>query len=446
MKGNMQLRNNPWMKVNHSIIDMSLQNLKMKTVAIVAEYNPFHNGHLYQINQVREQLHADCIIVIMSGNFVQRGTPAMIDKYSRTKIALIHGADIVFELPLYYATASAELFAYGAINILNSLGTVDYLCFGSECGDVSILRKIAEILIKEPKEYSEALKNYLKSGLSYPMARNEALLDYLGQDKTISEIIKQPNNILGIEYIKALLRLNSNITPYTFKRIGSGYHDKSLENIFCSASAIRNFYKDIQHNSHISIEHFVPTKVNDFLSNSYSKLFPITEEDLSTLIYYRLLLETKSSLLQYLDVTSELSNRIFNELDYRANYAAFVNKFKTKQYTYTRVERALLHIVLGITTENMTLFKNSTDSCYARVLGFRKNAAAELKRMQKEGTCPLVNKVADAKKNLSKNAMQCLEADIMATHLYNKIVYQKFGTSIKNEYQIGPFIHDFSIE
>lgn len=419
----------------------------MKTVAIIAEYNPFHNGHLYQINKIKQETKADCLVVVMSGNFVQRGTPAIVDKYTRTKLALSNGVDIVLELPVYYATASAELFAYGAVSMLNKLGIVDYLCFGSECGDIHLLGMVAQVLIDEPLEYKQHLKQYLKEGYSYPMARKQALTDYMGESHALEQVINQPNNILGIEYIKALKKLNSNIMPVTLLREGSGYHEKRLTHTFCSATALRSYYEDSSNwNESLSIGDFVPVTTKQMLEESFEKLFPIKADDFSSLLYYRLQLETKESLLNFLDVTEELSNRILNEVNYYTQFLDFTEQIKTKQYTFTRIERVLLHILLGITKENMDSFLSNPESCYGRVLGFKKSASVHLKRMQKNGTLPLITKVADARKILSPLAMICFDADIKATHLYNQVVFTKFHTIIKDEYKSGPVRYDFGIE
>lgn len=190
----------------------------MKVVGLIAEYNPFHNGHSYHIEMAKKLTGADYVVVVMSGDFVQRGTPAMIQKHARAKMALLGGADLVLELPVSYATATAEVFAYGGVKILDSFGVVDHICFGSECGNADLLMEIARILADEPEWYSATLKEHLKNGMSYPAARAAALPDY-------QEILSEPNNILGIEYCKALLKLNSNITPVTITRQGAGYHD-----------------------------------------------------------------------------------------------------------------------------------------------------------------------------------------------------------------------------
>ena len=207
---------------------------------IVAEYNPFHNGHKYQLEESRRLTGADYTVIILSGNFVQRGTPALINKHLRTEMALKNGADLVIELPAIYATSSAEFFAMGAVSLLDQLKVVTNLCFGSECGDISLLNRIATILVQEPDDFSAKLKQLLCQGYSYPSARSEALMHYMPSLADSNNIFRSPNNILGIEYLKALLRRKSPIAPVTVRRIGADYHDPLPDSTgYCSALAIR---------------------------------------------------------------------------------------------------------------------------------------------------------------------------------------------------------------
>ena len=214
----------------------------MKIVGIIAEYNPFHNGHQYHIEEALKITGADAAIVVMSGDFVQRGAPAIMPKHLRAKMALNGGASLVLELPVPYATGSAEYFAYGAVSLLDQLGCVDAICFGSECGNISELAELSKLLVEEPDEYKAYLSSYLKVGHSFPLARQLAVHDYL-KSETADELLAKPNNILGIEYLKALYRLNSDMQAYTIQRISSNYHDQDLQENYSSASAIRNELK-----------------------------------------------------------------------------------------------------------------------------------------------------------------------------------------------------------
>lgn len=396
----------------------------MKIVGLIAEYNPFHNGHQYHIEKAKEITSADAVIVVMSGNFVQRGTPAIMPKHLRTEMALKAGASLVIELPVCYATGTAEQFAYGAVSILHSLGCVDAICFGSECGDIHVLKDLAEILCDEPDEYKESLQKYLRSGLSFPLARQKAIEEtYPSQD--FSNILEQPNNILGIEYLKALYRLNSKMKPYTIERISSGYHDTDLQNKFSSATALRQTiisgkFKDLHGQ--------VPSSSMTILEAHYETRYPIYANDFSLLLKYRLLNETKSSLTEYADVSEELANRIYNQRNEYIDFEQFCELLKTKEVTYSRVSRALLHILLGI---RKTAY---VDIQYVRVLGFRKGDSDVLTVIKNASAIPLLTKLT-ATKDLSDSAVHMLNHDIYASNLYESVVTDKFKTSFINEHE-----------
>ena len=215
----------------------------MNITGIITEYNPFHNGHLYHLSEAKKNTNADAIVCVMSGNFVQRGGPAIIDKWKRTEMALNNGVDLIIELPTYYAVSSAEFFAKGSVSILHHLGVVNNLFFGSECGNVDKLTAISKILVNEDSELKSLIKEHLAKGDTFAKAREKSLIEYL-KDEEINKIVTSSNNILGIEYIKSILRLNSNISPSTLKREGSNYNDKKLSNSFSSATAIRELLKN----------------------------------------------------------------------------------------------------------------------------------------------------------------------------------------------------------
>ena len=286
----------------------------MKIAAVIAEYSPFHNGHLYQLNTIREELGADRIIVVMSGNFTQRGIPSLIDKFTRCKMALENGADVVFELPVYYATGSAEFFAQGAVSLLDKLGMVDILHFGSEDGDLDTLLSCAKILADEPVSFKESLTLLLKEGVSFPTAQAQALTKELAKSNLsinqnhLLESIALPNNTLGIEYIKALLQRKSSIIPTTLKREGNQYHDLKLSDTqFASANAIRNF---LLHLSDVNVERStnsttlleencgsiknqLPKSVYDYFVDRSNQEF-LFSDDFSTVLYYKLLSEIQA--------------------------------------------------------------------------------------------------------------------------------------------------------
>ena len=401
----------------------------MKIAGIIAEYNPFHKGHEYQITCTRKHFGADYVIVAMSGNYVQRGTPALLPKHTRAEMALKCGADLVLELPVSVSTASAELFAKGGVQLLENLGVVDFLCFGSESGSVSELKSLAAVLTEEPEEYKQVLKKHLSQGKTFPSARALALQEYVKTAscdslKHAEEILLSPNNILGIEYCKALLRIKSSIEPCTLKREGAGYHDTSLFHQNPSASAIRKHFLSSTDDLK-DMEGALPKEVFPVLLKAFTENAFVTEEDLSLLLHYRLLEEQKPEL--FLDVSPELSRRICNTRNKYQSFSQFVSLLKTKEMTQTRIQRALLHLLLQIreTPENIP---------FARVLGFRRESTPLLKEIKKRSSIPLVTKVSDAAKILAEPDQKLLYETVFASNVYESVLCQKTGK---------PFCHEF---
>ena len=418
----------------------------MKTAGIIAEYNPFHNGHRYQIEELRARTGADYVIIAMSGDFVQRGEPAIYDKYTRTRMALSAGADLVLELPAAFATSSAEDFAACGVALLDRLGVVDLLCFGSESGDPDTLNEIAGLLVREPEEFSQSLKKQLKSGASFPKAREYAVRQWMAQsgaqpgpgeeENTPAEgLLSSPNNILAIEYIKALRRRGSRMQPYTIKRCGKGYHDTGLTpgssglglNMdFASASAIRKAI--YEKNPQPAMEQ-MPIPPGD-------TAIPVFPDDLSPLLNYRLLELSRSgpNLTSFADVSCELADRISNQLLQFSSFTERIELLKTKQYTYTRISRALIHILLGITDSMIECCRRNDYAPYARILGFNRNALALLTEMKEKSGIPLITKTADAANILHADALELLRQDIYCSHVYQTVMQQKSGRLYPNEY------------
>ena len=424
----------------------------MKVVGLVTEYNPFHNGHQYHIEEARKITGADYVIAVMSGNFVQRGIPAMIDKYSRTRMALSHGVDLVLEIPVSFATGSAEYFAYGAISLLDQLGVVDYLCFGSESGNISLLNKAASYLLNQPANFDEQLQAYLKKGYNYPAARAKTLQELITaesapEEPTLPSILTEPNNILGIEYLKALQALNSSISPVTIRRTSANYHDKRLSNteisnqpVISSATAIRKTISEKLTEPDAFLKQIypsIPETTYKILEQNYHKTYPVTEEDFLQIIHYKLLAEDKCSLLQYMDVSDDLADRLKKLPGQNFTYHELVRNIKTKNMTLTRIHRALIHILLNIQATSMESYCRSGYSRYARILGVRQESTPLLRSIDKAGRIPVITRVSKAEKQLDTIGMQMLQEDIFAAHLYNQTVYQKFGISMPNEYQHG---------
>lgn len=406
----------------------------MKIVGLIAEYNPFHAGHLYHMEQAKKLTGADAVLVIMSGDFVQRGTPAILPKHLRARMALSAGADAVIELPVCFACASAEYFAAGAVSILNQLGCIDSICFGSECGDLALLKQIARILVDEPEEYRLLLQGFLRTGNPFPRARQMALENYLKED-SLTDVLSHPNNILGLEYLKALIANGSSITPYTVTRQDSAYHDEQLSEKYSSASAIRRYITDLRSQHELSaLGAHIPENCFDVLSETYHKRYPILTDDFSLLLKYRLLYETSESLTRYLDITEDIANRIINHRNEYVNYRQFCDVLKTKELTYARISRCLLHILLNITSEDMREYKESGFCQYARLLGFRRENEGVLSRLKEHSRVPIITKLTKVE-NISPIGLRMLKNDIYAADLYESVVTDKFCTPFINEYQ-----------
>lgn len=359
---------------------------------IIAEYNPFHKGHKYHIDETKKATQDD-IIAIISGNFVQRGEPAMTDKHTRAKMALLNGVSIVLELPVEFATASADIFAMGAVNILNSCGIINNLSFGSEEGKTEVFNSIAEILNNEPDDFKQILKNNLNKGISYPTARNKALEEYTGQSL---DFLSKPNNILGLEYIRQLKEINSSIYPITIERIVSDYNSAKLSGEISSASAIRTALIN-KNNTALSS---VPENCLELIKNNS---IPILN-DYSQILSYILRTKTANEIATYADVTEGLENRIINtEFN---NISNLIGKLKTKRYTYSKLQKAILHIILGITKE-----EQQKSPQYIRVLGFRNDKKHLLSQLTKRASLPVIINV--------KNNEELLKKEILATDIYN---------------------------
>lgn len=396
----------------------------MKTVGIIAEYNPFHNGHAYHIRKAKELTHADYCVVVMSGDFVQRGAPAVMDKYRRAECALRNGADLVIELPVCYSISSAEHFARSSVAILDKLGVIDSLCFGSECGDIQVLTEFAKALLEEGPVFKKTLDQEIRLGHTYPQARNSALEASAPQLTSHINVLTSPNNILGIEYCKALLFWESTIVPYTIKRAGSSYHDNSLNTGYCSALAIRESLRHAGNAEELARQ--IPSASLKLMQDAYLKTYPIFADDFSLLLQHSLLAGEDTGFTAYSDIDRELSDRIVKLLPKYSDFRSFCDLLKSKNRTYVRIARSLLHILLDIRKESLQQYGKEGWIFYARMLGFRESATPLLSAIKKNAGIPLLSKLADAEKQLAPTGLSMLEKDIYASHIYQSIVRNKF--------------------
>ena len=410
----------------------------MKIVGIIAEYNPFHNGHAYQIKQAKALSHADYAVIVMSGNFTQRGVPALLNKFDRTTMALKNGADFVFELPTLWATASAESFAAASVALLNALGCIDTICFGCETPNLPLMSEIAQILIEEPESYAKHLSLSLKKGISFPAARANAAASYLlEQTNTIkkedlAELFSSPNNILALEYLKAIKKQNSSIKPIPVLRQGSGYHDTGFGRQFCSASALRNHLLQQTPDKNTISDYVLPETLEYFFAPDTHFL---TEQDFSQILYYKLLSEKSVGYADYADSSTELSNKISNALNDFTDYKNFCERLKSKEITYTRISRLLLHILLNLKKSDDKNGKELGYIPYLRLLGFRKEAACLFHEIDRHTSLPILARTAKDAALLSGTASEMFYQDVFASDLYYGVLAQKSGIAQKNEFQ-----------
>ena len=401
----------------------------MKIVGLITEYNPFHAGHLYHMQRARELTGADYCVVLMSGSFVQRGEPAIFDKYRRTKAALLAGADLVLEMPVAFSPASAHEFAAYGVALLSAIG-VDAVVFGSECGQIEFLKQAASALNHESAEFQERLRKGLKAGLTYPQARAKAL----EMEDTWASVLTSPNNILGIEYLRAAEDLHSPMEFYTISRKGSGYHEDTLADAnFPSASAIRGIIRNSLSKDKDLLD-ILASHLPAVTHPAYTGAVPVFVDDFSELLNAAVL--QMQATFSIADLSPELAARLAKPPYFPLSFEERIQALKTRQLTYTRVSRALLHLVLGMREEDISRWKDEGYALYARILGFRRQSSPLLSCLHKKSSIPLITKMADAAQNLSPSALALLEQEVYASHLYQTVRMKRSGV-FQNEYTEG---------
>lgn len=397
----------------------------MTTAAIIAEFNPFHNGHKYLIDMVKNDLKADHIIVIMSGDFVQKGEPAIIDKKTRAKVCTQLGIDMVLLLPLPYSTGAADLFAFGAVSVLERLNCVDYLCFGSECGDIDTLVTVSDKLSSEYDFAASRIKENLSKGMTYPQARDMLYPQY-------SELLNHSNNVLALEYIRYLHMFNSKIRPYTIKRKGNEYNDTCVESFSnSSATAIRKFLcEPVVDNYILSTQ--LPLESFEVMRDSLGVLTPVTVDMFSEALYTQIL-NNKGSLTQFLDVNESLANKIENSLISFSTFSGFIESIKTRDLTYSRISRALLHILLGI-KGNTDYYKEIMPKLtHVRVLSLSKNSELT-HEISIKSSIKLMTSIPKCECDFSEEQKKMEALELNASTLYDHVVYSVYGTQPTSEY------------
>lgn len=411
----------------------------MNICGIITEYNPMHLGHDYQVKAAAKLTHTDANIIVMSGNFVQRGEPAIIDKYARAEAAIHSGIDLVIELPTYFSTASAEYFSNYAIRLLDATGVVTHLNFGSESGDLTSLKAIADLLTHEPIGYKVLLNQCLKDGLSFPKAREKSLIDYNKNhgimDPDLIKAIQTPNNILGIEYIKSLNRLKSQIQATTIKRVGASYHNEDSHVEIPSATSIRKYLKSNEPLDYLSNKMPAPS-FNRLKASVLEKKGPIFVNDIFPYVRHQLLQSTPEALSKLMDVSEGLENRFIKAITSSYTYEDFIEQVATKRYTRTRIARCLLHIYLGHTKEAFMHYYNDMNP-YLKILALNTKGQELLKAIKKTNEdLPIIVNNRQGYKKLDPLQRSCYLADLNSTLMYNHLIAMKYGTIVKNDYQV----------
>ncbi|NLM03951.1 MAG: nucleotidyltransferase [Clostridiales bacterium] len=417
----------------------------MKILGLITEYNPFHNGHLYHLNKSKEITKATHTIAVMSGNFLQRGEPALVHKWARAQMAVKSGVDLVIELPTAFACATAEIFAFGAISLLDKLNIVDYISFGSEYGQLDLLELIAETLLESPNDFKNSLKKYLDEGLSFPKARSKALIEYLKNTNyidgnslyIISEIMDNPNNILAIEYIKSLKKLNSSIKPYTISRIKAEYHSKEINSNICSATAIREgLKKNLNLNAFYDV---IPHFTYEILENLFeNNIGPIFSKDFEQIIISLIRSMEAKELKMFFDVDGGLENRILNCSLQSNNLFELYNCIKSKRHPHTRIQRICMHILLKLYKKDILEFINWGGPQYVRVLAFNDKGREILKLCKDKSKLPIINKLANyiPENDISK---KMLTLDIKATNIYALAIKNNYYSTRALDFYISPY-------
>ncbi len=386
----------------------------MNNLGIIAEYNPFHNGHLYHLKASQKLGQAEHVIAVMSGDFTQRGEPALYDKWIRAEMAVKNGVDLVIELPFVFACNSAEFFAAGAMGILNRLGCVTHFSFGSESGDLSELLKAAERLTWETEEFKSALKFFLDQGFSFPRARFEAMKEVEGEET--GRLLRDPNNILAVEYLKQWILTGRRMEPLTIKRAGKGYHDRDTDHPLASATAIRQRVGEAR-----PVEEFkdtVPEATADSMKGENRA--PVTDsEGLFPLLVYKILTSPREELAEILSVGEGLENKLKQAVGKSKTTEELIDAVVSKRYTKTRIRRLLLHTLTNLTKEEFFRLL-SEPPLYVRVLGFSEKGAKLLRHIKKKecSSIPIIS-------NMNKEVRQddpiwaLLRYDVLAADLYN---------------------------
>ena len=404
----------------------------MKVLGIIAEYNPFHNGHLYHLEESKKLLNPDYTVCVMSGDFTQRGEPAMADKWVRASMAVNNGIDLVLELPFAFAANNAEFFAAGAVDLLDRLGCVTHLSFGSESGDIGLLKETAAFLTTESDELKSGIKEFANQGVSFPKARYEAVKRCIGKEG--ADVLKDSNNILAVEYLKQLRLRNSAIEPFTVTRYGTCYHDKGTFESIASATAVRHNLRETGEMD--SIKEYIPGPsfealcgVKDVVNPTFNTFYP--------LLIYRILTTEAAVLGSVLTATEGLENKLKKAAVQSRDVETLISAVLSKRYTATRIQRLLTHTMVHLDKDSFYQIRRD-ELNYGRVLAFSKKGASLIKRLKKEerNSIPILTNI---NRELEKNSKEweLLKFDILASDIYHLAV--RGETYSRSDYVMKPY-------
>ncbi len=381
----------------------------MHKIGIICEYNPFHNGHLYQIKKIKETYKDSLIIVCLSSCFMQRGEASILNKWDKTRLAIESGVDLVLELPFAFATQYQDIFAKGALTILNHL-KIDTLVFGSECDDVELLKNLASVQLKD-ESYNYLVKRYLDLGLNYPTSLSKALFDISGVK------LDKPNDLLALAYVKEIIKNNYDIEPFSIRRT-SDYHNSNLDSDIVSASTIRKLLKD-----GVNVNNYLPYNIYDYLSE-------IDEDKYFALLKYQII-NNIDCLDKFQTVDEGIENRIIKYINMVNSKEELILKVKSKRYTYNKINRMFTHILTNFTKEDA----KDLEIEYLRVLGFNTRGKNYLNKIKKDIDIPIINKYIP-------NMYKCLDIEFRVSLIYSLILKDKGDDFLKREYRNKPVIYD----
>ena len=396
----------------------------MKVLGIIAEYNPMHTGHIYHINEAKKITNSDYVIAIMSGSFTEQGNIAMLDKFTRAKEAINSGVDLVIELPTIYAVSDGGSFANKAIQILNDLNIVDSICFGAETDNISKLNNIANTIVVNEEKIWDDIKENLKKGISFANARNEALKIFLKDDEI--NLVNTPNNILGIEYIKSITTLNSNITPYCIKRESNDFNDNIITQEYTSSTSIRKYLEDGKDIQNIS-EYISKNTLNSILNSKV-----LFNKDIFEILKYKIITMFNEKLRNIYGITEGLENKIQSEIIDSYTYEDFIFKLKSKRYELSKIKRMLIHILLDTTKEDFENLKDS-NSNYAHVLAFNHDKKEILSYISKNSKIPILTSINDnTLAKLTQKQRKLIDYDLKASNIYSILNKTKLNQDYTN--------------